>query len=143
VRLHEEPDVDLAVCVVPDQWAERSTTRFTIAGRSALHPAALPNRTDRMRLVVSQAGTHRLHCRYETWVMFTSRPLAPRPDLRLLAAHLDAVEGRPTWHADSPGSLTPALAPTDGTGLGLAGFLTETRQFLVHAQPAWHPFSRT
>ena len=31
---------------------------------------------------------HRLECRYETWVMYRSRPLAPRPDLRELARRL-------------------------------------------------------
>jgi hypothetical protein len=143
VQLHEEPDLDLAVCIVPDDWAERAATRFTIASHSALHPAALPNRTQRMRLVVSQAGTHRIECRYETWVMFTSRPLAPRPDLRLLGSQLDELEGRSTWHADAPGSLTPVLAPRDGTSLSLDRFLEQTRGFLAHALPAWAPFSRT
>jgi hypothetical protein len=143
VQLHEEADLDLAVCVVPDGWAARAATRFTIAGRSALHPAALPNRTSRMRLVVSQAGTHRLECRYETWVMFRSRALAPRPDLRVLASRLDDVEGRAAWHADAPGSLTPTLAPTGDTSLSLERFLAQTRRFLAHATPAWNPFTPT
>ena len=142
VQLHEEPELDLAVCVVPDEWATRATTRFTMAATEALHPAALPNRTSRMRLVVSQAGVHRLQCRYETWVMFRSRPLMPRPDLRLLAARLDEVEGRAAWHAGAPGSLTPELAPTagtSGTSLSLEQFLAETRRFLRTALPAWDP----
>jgi hypothetical protein len=143
VRLHEEAALDLAVCVVPDEWAERATTRFTIAGSAALHPAALPNRTSQMRVVVSQAGVHRLQCRYETWVMFRSRALVPRPDLRVLATRLDEVEGQAVWHADAPGSLTPELAPTGTTTLSLDHFLAETRRFLTDAHPAWDPFSRT
>jgi hypothetical protein len=143
IRVYEEPALDLAVCVVPDEWTARATTRFTIAGSAAMHPAALSNRTARMRIVVSHAGHHRLLCRYETWVMFRSRPLAPRPDLRLLAARLDAVEGRPAWHADAPGSLTPELAPTSATRLSLDEFLAETRAFLQTALPAWDPARRT
>jgi hypothetical protein len=96
-----------------------------------------------MRVVVSQAGVHRLQCRYETWVMFRSRALAPRPDLRVLAMRLDEVEGQAVWHADAPGSLTPELAPTGTTTLSLDHFLAETRRFLTDAHPAWDPFSRT
>jgi hypothetical protein len=143
VRLHEEPELDLAVCVVPDEWAARATTRFTMTASEALHPAALPNRTSRMRVVVSQAGAHRLQCRYETWVMFRSRPLAPRPDLRLLAARLDEVEGRAVWHAGAPGSLTPELVPASATALSLDQFLAETCEFLRTALPAWDPAHRT
>ncbi len=141
VSLREEPDLDLAVCVVPDAWAQRAATRFTIARSGALHPAALPNRTTCMRLLVSHGGEHRLECRYETWVMYRSRALAPRPDLRPLAARLDELEGRATWHADGPGGLTPALAPQHGTDLPFEQFADEVRRFLATAAPAWDPFA--
>lgn len=143
VSLAEEPELDLAVCVVPDDWAERVATRFTMGQRSALHPAALPNRTDRMRLLVSHGAEHRLECRYETWVMFRSRPLAPRPDLRPLAARLDELEGRSTWRADAPSALTPGLRPEHGTALTLPSFLDVLRAHLRTAPPAWDPFART
>ncbi len=143
VRVVEEPDLDLAVCVVPDDWAERVATRFTMEQRSALHPAALPNRTDRMRLLVSHGGEHRLECRYETWVMYCSRPLVPRPDLRPLAARLDEIEGRATWRAEAPDQLTPGLRPKHGTTLTLPSFLDELRSYLRTAPPAWDPFART
>lgn len=52
VRLREEPGLDLAVCVVPETWAERAASRFTVPRQEALHPAALPNRTGCMRLLV-------------------------------------------------------------------------------------------
>lgn len=139
VRLHEEPELDLAVCIVPDSWAERAATRFTIPRSGALHPATLPNRTSCMRLLTSHAGEHRLECRYETWVMYRSRLLTPRPDLRLLAARLDAVEGRTTWRADAPGALTPALSPQHGTDLSFEQFTDEVRRFLATAEPAWDP----
>ncbi len=143
VSLVEEPELDLAVCVVPDDWAERVATRFTMEQRSALHPAALPNRTERMRLAVSHGGEHRLEFRYETWVMFRSRPLMQRVDVRQLAAHLDDLEGRHTWRADAPRMLTPSLRPDNGTALTFATFLDEVRAHLRTAPPAWDPFART
>jgi hypothetical protein len=96
-----------------------------------------------MRVVTSHAGEHRLECRYETWVMFTSRPLMPRPDLRPLATRLDDLEGRATWRADAPDALTPGLRPEHGTTLTLPAFLDELRAYLRTAPPAWDPFSRT
>jgi len=142
VMLTEDADLDLAVCVVPDGWVDRAVTRFTIARSAALHPAAVPNRTERMRVITSHGGEHRLECRYETWVMFRSRRLTPRPDLRLLATRLDEVEGRATWQADAPGALTPTLAPQRGTDLSLGEFTAEVRAFLATADPAWDPFAR-
>ncbi len=141
VRLHEDPALDLAVCEVPAWWAERAATRFTVARTAALHPAALPNRTDCMRLLVSHDGLHRVECRYETWVMYRSRPLMPRPDLRPLAEHLDQVEGRATWHAGPPGGLTPVLEPRQGTSLTFAEFTAELRTYLATAPAAWDPLA--
>jgi hypothetical protein len=140
VSLTEHPDIDLAVCVVPDDWSARIASRFTVSQRAAVHPAAIHNRTSCMRIVTSQGGHHRLECRYETWVMYRSRPLEPRPDLRVLANRLDAVEGRPVWHADAPGSLTPVL-DSSGTKLSLDRFLAEASDFLRDAPPAWDPFA--
>jgi hypothetical protein len=73
--------------------------------------------------------------------MYRSRPLIPRPDLRPLAEHLDHVEGRATWHADPPGSLTPVLEPRDGTSLTLPEFTAELRTYLSTAAPAWDPLA--
>jgi hypothetical protein len=143
VRVHEEPELDLVVCEVPDEWAMRSATRFTVHQQSALHPAALPNRTSCMRMLVSHGGHHRLECRYETWVMYRSRALQQRPDLRLLAAYLHEVEPNAGWRADAPGGLTPALEATVGTGLSLDGFLAEVRSFLATAASAWDPITAT
>jgi hypothetical protein len=143
VVVTEEPELDLAVCVVPDSWAERTATRFTLSQSSALHPAALPNRTDCMRLLVSHGGEHRLECRYETWVMYRSRVLHPRPDLRILAAHLHDIEPDAGWRAEAPGALTPALAASIGTSLSLDAFSAEVRAFLATAAPAWDPHTKT
>ncbi|MBI4934646.1 MAG: hypothetical protein HY828_12250 [Actinobacteria bacterium] len=141
VRVHEEPEWDLVVCEVPDEWATRSATRFTVHQQAALHPAALPNRTMCMRMLVSHGGHHRLECRYETWVMYQSRVLQPRPDLRVLAAHLHDLEPDAGWRADAPGGLTPAMEATVGTGLSLESFLAEVRTFLATARPSWDPYA--
>jgi hypothetical protein len=140
VAVVEEPEIDLAVCTLPEAWAAKAATRFTVAMKSALHPAALPHRTIRMRLLVSQGNQHRLECRYETWVMYRSRPLSPRPDLRDLARHLDDIEGRPCWRADPPGALIPALTCDEaGSRLAHQEFVDEVRRFLVTASAAWDP----
>jgi hypothetical protein len=141
VTVDEIPELDLAVCVVPDSWSDRVATRFTVTSAGAIHPAALPNRTTCMRLLVSHGGEHRLECRYETWVMYRSRSLQPRPDLRLLVPRLDELEGRATWHADAPGGLTPALTPRHGTSQSLESFVAEVCAFLATAEPAWDPYA--
>lgn len=141
VRRHEVPELDLAVFVVPDGWAERAATRFTMDRRAALHPAALTNGNERMRVLVSQGRHHWLELRYETWVMFRSRRLSPRVDLRVLAMRLNDLEGRACWRADAPGALTPKLGPDElGTDLTVDRFEAEVRTFLATAPSAWNPF---
>ena len=142
VALVEEPEVDLAVCTLPEAWAAKAATRFTVGTMSVLHPAALPHRTTRMRLLVSHGHQHRLECRYETWVMYRSRKLTPRPDLRHLASRLDDIEGRGCWQADAPDALIPALTcDAEGSRLSHVDIVNEVRRFLADAPPAWDPFT--
>ncbi len=140
VHIDEHPGLDLAVVHVPDDWARRTASRFTMSVSSALHPMALPTSTDRLRLLVFEGDRPRLELRYESWVMLTSRPVLPRPDLRGLAARLAELDGRP-WRADSPGALVPGLEPEDGTGLDPAIVQAEAERFLAVAPAAWDPFS--
>lgn len=141
VRLEEVPELDLAVCVVPDDWAARTASRFTMSASAALHPAAVPNRTTCMRVLTSHGGHHRLECRYETWVMYRSRPVTPRPDLRPLAALLAHDDPEAGWAADAPGGLTPALWSASPSALPLDRVLTVTRAYLHAAPPAWDPIT--
>lgn len=144
VHQHEVPELDLAVFVVPEEWAARAATRFTIGQHEALHPAALTNGNPRMRVLVSQGRHHWVEFRYETWVMFRSRPLAPRVDVRELAVRLNDLEGRDAWRADPPGALTPRLrTDRQGSDISLERFEAELRAFLATAPSAWDPFSRT
>lgn len=141
VTLTEEPTLDLAVVRVPERWATRATTRFAVARRTdAVHPAAVNRSTDCLRVVTSHGRTYQMELRYETWVMFRSRPVAPRPDLRLLAARLAEIDPDAGWRADAPGTLTPRLehsAPESTLDEGR--FLAEVQAFLATAAPAWDP----
>jgi hypothetical protein len=143
VRIEERPDVDLAVVTVPPDWAGRITTRFTQQWTEAVHPVAVNNSTDMLRVLLVQGHRYRLELRYESWVMLTSRPVAPRPDLRDLAARLDALEpAGARWKAAPPGALTPHLELVDpSSGLAPARFVEEVAAFLATAPPAWDPFA--
>lgn len=139
VSITERPDLDLAVVTVPDGWAERTTTRFTVGRHDAVHPAAIASRTDRMRLAIVQAGRPRLECRYETWVMFRSRPVMLRPDLRLVAERLQDVDPDAGWVADPPRALTPRLRSSAESTLAPDTWLAHVTSALADAPPAWDP----
>ncbi len=143
VHVEEHPDIDLAVFTVPSDWSAPATSRFTVQRSDSLHPMAVADSTDLLRIAIVQDGRCSVELRYETWVMLTSRPVRPRPDLRLLADELDALESTGTgWQAGAPGALTPQLRWTGkgSSGMSPEPFLRTLRNFLQHAQPAWDPF---
>lgn len=140
VGLAEHPDLDLVVVTVPDDWAGQMTTRFTVARTDSVHPAAVHRSSDRLRVLTMQGRRYRLELRYESWVMFRSRPVMPRPDLRALAVMLDQMGDTARWHADAPGSLTPALRSEHDSDLSPEAFLATVTSFLRTAEPAWDPF---
>jgi hypothetical protein len=144
VTVEERPDIDLAIVRVPDDWAQRATHRFTQTWAEALHPMAMNHSTERFRILLVQGARYRVELRYESWVMFVSRPVPPRPDLRLLAAELDALEpGTARWRADPPGALTPKLELLGDGASDLApeAFVSTVEAFLAAARPAWDPFT--
>ena len=105
-----------------------------------MHPSAVNQSTSCLRVLVVHGGSYRLELRYETWVMFRSRPVLPRPDLRLLAAGLDEREPGPArWTADGPGALTPHLR-ADGSELPPEIVRAEVESFLASAPAAWDPY---
>lgn len=140
VQITEYPDVDLAVVDVPEEWATRAAHRFTRGETAAVHPMAVNNSTNRLRVASVQGGRYRLELRYESWVMLTSRAVLPRPDLRMLAAELSA-DDTATWEADAPGALTPRLHAVGQSSLTPREFVARVRQFLATAPPAWDPFA--
>jgi hypothetical protein len=144
VRIEERPELDLAVVTVPEHWAAQVTHRFTQRWTEAVHPMAVDNATERTRVLLVQGRSYRLELRYETWVMFVSGPVAPRPDLRDLARHLDALEtGGARWEAEPPGALTPRLSVAgDGeSSLEPEHVRREVERFLASAPAAWDPYA--
>lgn len=142
IRIDEQPAIDLAVFTVPDEWAERTTHRFTQSRDDAVHPMAVNQATSCLRTLMIQGHRYRLEFRYESWVMLTSRPVALRPDVRPLASLLNDLEpGEAIWEAAAPGALTPRLElVSDSSGLSPELFRATVEQFLATAPPAWDPF---
>jgi hypothetical protein len=141
IAVEDHPEADLAIVTVPEAWADRAVTRFTVERQNAVHPMAINQSTTRMRVLVHHGASWRLECRYETWVMFRSRLVVPRPDLRDLASRLNEAEGDARgWTADRPGALTPQLvSPRTGTALAADVVQREVLSFLTVAPPAWDP----
>ncbi|HEX9638016.1 MAG TPA: DUF6687 family protein [Acidobacteriota bacterium] len=100
-RLEEFPELDLVV----------------VEASEPLHPMAIYNHTDCLRVLESIGATARLHYRYETWVQLVSRPVQPRLDLGPLAARLQQGEReRCRWCFDGVDATTPQLVPRDQHG---------------------------
>jgi len=94
-RVREVPEADLAIVEAP----------------RALHDMAVHPRTARMRVLTAlDDGTLHLRHRYETWVRYVSRPLAPRVELAGLARRLQRLERRPgTWVAEEMAVIRPMV----------------------------------
>jgi hypothetical protein len=143
VRIEEDASIDLAVVTVPEEWSTRSTHRFTQEWTEAVHPMAVNNATERLRILLAHGHRYRLELRYESWVMFVSRPVLRRPDLGPLAEELSRLErSGARWEADPPGALTPQLRLADGAESSLSPELVRSRVavFLAVAPAVWDPF---
>jgi hypothetical protein len=143
VSITEHAQLDLAVVLVPDERPARSAHRFTVAWSGAVHPMAVNRATTCLRVLTLHGRRARLECRYETWVQLVSRPVLPRPDLRVLAERLDDAEGDERWHADPPGALTPVLTLRDGleSSLSTHRLVGEIATWLADAPGAWDPWA--
>ncbi len=150
VGLTERADVDLATVTIPDGpnsgRAHRFAHQYADDWTNAVHPMAINNATSMLRVLLVNGRRYRLELRYESWVMLTSRPVAPRPDLRVLAERLDHLEpATARWTADPPTALTPFLRLVDDAESGLSPDTVgrEVVSFLAVAPPAWDPFAGT
>ncbi|MFT3855737.1 MAG: hypothetical protein QM733_23875 [Ilumatobacteraceae bacterium] len=151
VHIEEHPGVDLAVVTIPERRSAGALAhRFAhVVGRDwteIVHPMAVNTSTAMLRVLLVHGRRYRLELRYETWVMLTSRPVMPRPDLRPVAARLTELEpSGAVWHADPPGALTPFLQLTDGaeSGLDPPALVSTLVDLLAAAPPAWDPFEGT
>ena len=95
IQIEEQPTLDLAVVTVPTAGATAPRHASPSRTLEAVRPTTVNQSTSCLRVLVVHGGSYRLELRYETWVMFRSRPVLPRPDLRLLAARLDEREPGP------------------------------------------------
>jgi hypothetical protein len=105
---------------------------------------AVNNATERLRILLVHGHRYRLELRYETWVMFVSRPVLARPELTPLAAELSELESHGArWEADPPGALTPQLRVAGGAESDLSPTVMRQRveAFLATAPGAWDPFA--
>lgn len=142
VTLTEHPQVDLAVVHVAEDEPSRAGHRFAHASVSGVHPMALHNATECLRVLVVHGRRYRYVDRYETWVQYRSRLPLSRVDLRPLAEALTAAEpGSVTWSADAPSVLTPELTHTEESGLDEATVVDRLIAHLRRANPAWNPYA--
>lgn len=110
VTIEELAAVDLAVVTVPEHWTPQPAHRFTEVHEQAVHPWAVHNATDCLRVLYVQGRRYELQYRYETWVQYASRRTLPRVDLGSLAGALSASEpDGARWTFDGVAALAPAL----------------------------------
>lgn len=110
VTIVEYPHADLAIVTLPrPAESERKRTCATPIDQT-IHPMAIHNRTAMMRILLVQGSRYELYYRYESWVRYTSRPIAPRRDLSPLAQTLTDFEKRDAqWRFQGLQAATPAL----------------------------------
>jgi hypothetical protein len=128
ITIEPHDDLDLAIVRVP-------------ADVPAPHPMALHTRTPRSRLIVVHGASVELRYRYESWVQFVSRPIAPRIDLTPLAADLTEREVRGRWVFDGVDQITPRLY-LDGasTSIPVDTVIAAMEHALRTGPAAWNPY---
>lgn len=128
VTIEPNPDLDLAIVRVPADAAEP-------------HVMALHTRTPSSRLIVVHGTSVELRYRYESWVQFASRRIAPRVDLAPLAAELNAADPGATWIFDGVDRITPRLyRDTSGTTLPVDHVVERMLDALRTGPAAWNPY---
>jgi Family of unknown function (DUF6687) len=130
IVIEERPGLDLAVVRVPEHEAMP-------------HVYALNTRTTCSRLLVILGRRVELRYRYESWVQFRSRAVAPRVDLSALAAELSREERPPgKWVFEGVEAITPSLHLTgsDGTSIAVDSIQARIEHHLRTGAPAWNPF---
>ncbi len=130
VTIDERRDVDLAVIRIPPT-------------EPMLHASVLNTRTPCSRLLVIHGQHVEFRYRYEGWVQFRSRVIAPRVDLSALAEELNAAEELPgKWEFDGVEAITPRLhlRGAQGTALPVDTIVARVEHHLRAGAPAWNPF---
>jgi hypothetical protein len=98
IVIEEFSDLDLAIVTLDEKLDEFPRDRAPSWVSSVVHPMAMHNCTDCMKVLVIKNGRYELYYRYETWVDFVSKPLAARVDLSDVAKRFSSLEkGRAHW----------------------------------------------
>jgi hypothetical protein len=109
ITIVEQPDLDLALVTVPEDWSPQPAHFFTPVVQQAVHATAVHNATDCCRVLYLRGRHYRLQYRYETWVQHTAHPPG-RIDLTTLAEELSALEpGDARWAFGGVAGIAPAL----------------------------------
>lgn len=132
ISLEEDPDLDLAVVRLSDNYPASPRAKSQSWISSLLHPMALHNSTDCTRIAVLARGRYEFYYRYETWVDFVSRKLLPRLDLTELASRLAKFEERGTWQYNGNGEIIARLklAGSQKSNLSESDFLSLLKERL-------------
>ena len=128
VKIESHDDLDLAIVRVP-------------ADVPVPHAMALHSRTPHSRLIIVHGDSVELQYRYEGWVQFASRPIAPRVDLASLAADLTGHKTAGRWSFEGVDQITPRLS-FDGqrSVLPVDDVVRRMMQALRAGPPAWDPY---
>lgn len=111
---------------------------------NGLHPMAVHNATERLRILTARGDTYEFSYRYESWVQYRSRRPQPRVDLDPLAAELSELEPAGSrWEFEGVDFLIPRLflVGSDGSALSLGEFREHLEAHLAGAAIAWDPYS--
>jgi len=128
VTIEPHDDLDLAIVGVPEDVA-------------VPHVMALNTRTPHTRLIVVRGGSVELRYRYEGWVQFMSKKVAPRVDLTALAAELTAEEQKGSWIFEGVANITPRLYfDRPHTSLRVESVVARMIDALRSGASAWDPY---
>lgn len=140
VTIDEYPDVDLAVVTVRGDQPRGGGHVFTSKWLDEIHPFALNNATDRFRVLIVSGRRYRYLDRYETWVQYHSRTVAPRVDMTPFAERLTASErGAVRWSAEPPSGILPMTTHDGESSLESGVVVSALRAHLTRAPRAWDP----
>lgn len=102
IEISEDKEADLAVVVIPNGGIHgqgRPPAHMTSWISSMCHPMAIHNAIDSHRVLIMYNRHYSFYYRYETWVDYVSRNLAPRVDLADFAKRLNSMErGATHWN---------------------------------------------
>jgi hypothetical protein len=142
ITIDEHPFLDLAVVTIPESAETHGGHRFGSGRFENIHPMALHNATECLRILVVSGRRYSYTDRYETWVQYQTRRPLPRVDLAPLAKHLTAEEtGISTWSADPPSGLAPTLRCEGDSSLDPEMVIGALSDHLRTAPAAWDPYT--